>query len=76
MIIGALIGILGFVSGATLTHMSHKLSHGKLAVQFLGVVVLPLAAAWLLAVGDPQKIGICIGAAVLGHLTSLKTSKK
>jgi len=72
-----IVAILGFFYGSLFTFMSHKLSQGKIAFQFLGVVVFPVLSAWVLADGTfhTRTIGTCLGAAILGHLVSLKPPK-
>lgn len=58
--------------------MNHKKPGGTLLIQFIGVVVLPLVASWLLGGGvfQGQKIGICLGAAILGNLQTRRTPIK
>jgi hypothetical protein len=78
MIIGALLPLLGYLSGTGFTKLSHKRPGGRLFIQFIGVIVIPLAVAWLLAGGEfqGQKIGLAIGAAIIGHLMSRKPVKE
>jgi hypothetical protein len=78
MIIGTVTALIGYLSGSGFTKMSLKKPGGKLAIQFIGVVIVPLAAAWALSGGEfqGQRFGICLGAAVMGHLTSLNPGKK